>query len=292
MKLIDEGKRFYKGNTHAHTTLSDGRRTPEQVKKMFSENGYDFLVISDHWHTVPTEKYGDMLVLSGMEFDYMLSTQALHVVGVFPNAEAVQGFSRGRMDYQMLIDAINARGGAAIAAHPAWSLNTPEFLKSLNGICAVEVYNSFSGEPWNAARADSSQILDVAAANGWVVPQVAADDCHFYEGEELKSYIMLQADELTPEGVIAALKAGSFYASQGPEILDAQIEGDELILHTSPVRMCTFASNLVWVDGRCRVGENMTEHVCPLHRTEGETYIRCEITDDKGRKAWLSPVKL
>ena len=292
MKLIDAGKRFYKGNTHAHTTLSDGRRTPEEVKKLFSESGYDFLVISDHWHTVPTEKYEKMLVLSGMEFDYMFPTQALHVVAVFPNEQAARGFARGQMDHQLLIDTINARGGAAIVAHPAWSLNTPEFLKSLKGVCAVEVYNSFSGEPWNAPRADASLLLDVAAANGCVFSQVAADDCHFYEGEECKSYIMLQTEELTPEGVIAALRAGSFYASQGPEILDAEIVGDELIVRTSPVRTCTFASNLVWVEGRCHVGENMTEHVCPLHRAEGETYIRCEVTDELGRKAWLSPVKL
>lgn len=292
MKLIDAGKRFYKGNTHAHTTLSDGCRTPEEVKKMFSENGYDFLVISDHWLTVPTERYGDMLVLSGMEFDYMFPTQALHVVGVFPDAQAAQGFERGRMDHQTLIDTINDRGGAAIVAHPAWSLNTPEFLKSLKGVCATEVYNSFSGEPWNAPRADASLLLDVAAANGCVLHQVAADDCHRYAGEECKAYIMLQADELTPESVIAALKAGSFYASQGPEILDAEIIGDELILRTSPVCVCTFASNLVWVEGRCRVGENMTEHVCRLRRAEGETYIRCEITDELGRKAWLSPIKL
>jgi len=292
MKLIDAGKPFYKGNTHAHTTLSDGRCTPEAVKKLFSENGYDFLVISDHWHTVPVERYEDMLVIPGMEFDYMFPTQALHVVGVFPNAQAAQGFQRGLMDHQTLIDTINARGGAAIVAHPAWSLNTVEFLKGLKGVCAAEVYNSFSGEPWNAPRADASQMLDVAAANGCVLHQVAADDCHFYEGEECKSFIMLQADELTPESVIAALKAGSFYASQGPEILDAQIVGDELILHTSPVSVCTFASNLVWVDGRCHVGQNMTEHVCPLHRAEGESYIRCEIMDAMGRKAWLSPVKL
>ena len=28
MKLIDAGKRYYKGNTHAHTTRSDGVKSP------------------------------------------------------------------------------------------------------------------------------------------------------------------------------------------------------------------------------------------------------------------------
>ena len=49
MKLIDAGKRYYKGNTHAHTTRSDGTRTPEEVMRAFRDAGYDFLVISDHW---------------------------------------------------------------------------------------------------------------------------------------------------------------------------------------------------------------------------------------------------
>ena len=163
-------------------------------------------------------------------------------------------------------------------------------IKSVQGVCAVEVYNSFSGAPWNAPRADSGAVLDLVATAGRCIPQVAADDCHFYTGEQLMSYIMLQADELTSEGVIAALKRGSFYASQGPQFIDAELTERELIVRTSPVCRCTFISNLVYVEGRCRTGEGMVENVYELQ--PGETFIRCEIEDDRGRRAWLSPVRL
>ena len=133
-------------------------------------------------------------------------------------------------------------------------------------------------------------LLDVVAANGRCIPQVAADDCHFYTGEQCMSYTMLQADALTPEGVIAALKRGSFYASQGPQFIEAELTDTELIVRTSPVSRCTFISNLVWVAGRCRTGEGMVENVYRLQ--PGERFIRCEIEDAQGRRAWLSPVRL
>ena len=289
MKLIDPNKRYYKGNTHAHTTRSDGTRAPEEVMRLFREHGYDFLVISDHWTPGPGRNFDGMLVLAGAEYDYDFPEQVLHVVGVFPDEAAMAQLHR-KMDYNQLIEGINRAGGAAILAHPAWSLNTPEFLKSLRGICAAEVYNSISGTPWNAPRADSSAVLDLLAAGGRCIPQLAADDCHFYQGEQCMSYTMLQADALTPAGVIAALKRGSFYASQGPQFLDVELTDRELIVRSSPVKRCTFVSNLVWVAGRCRMGDGMVENVYQLQ--PGETFIRCEIEDIWGRRAWLSPVKL
>ena len=289
MKLIDSNRKYYKGNTHAHTTRSDGRRTPEEVMRMFKEQGYDFLVLTDHWKSGPTLRFEDMLVMTGAEYDFVFPRQELHVVGLFPDAAAPECLRRG-MGHEELIRRINEAGGAAIAAHPAWSLNTPELLLGLEGICATEIYNTISGTPWNGPRADSSGILDIVAAAGRCIPQIAADDSHFYTGEQCVSFTMLQADELTPEGVIAAMRRGSFYASQGPRILDAEIESGRVILHTTPVKCCSFISNLVWVDDRCRVGEGIIEHIYEIK--PGETFIRAEIVDDRGRKAWLSPVRV
>ena len=192
MKLIDPNKKYYKGNTHTHTTRSDGERSPEEVMRLYRDHGYDFLVISDHWKPGPTRRFEDMLVLTGAEYDFNFADQVLHVVGIFPNEAATEGLRRG-MDYRDVIARINRAGGAAIAAHPAWSLNTAEFLLNLEGVCATEIYNTFSGVPWNAPRADSSGILDLVATAGRCIPQIAADDSHFYEGEQCRSFTMLQA---------------------------------------------------------------------------------------------------
>lgn len=291
MKLIDAHGPFFKGNLHTHTTRSDGRRTPEEAMRLYRDHAYDFLLISDHWRSHPVQDFEGMLVMCGTEFDFRMGEEVVHVVGVFPDEDAAQGFAR-EMEPEQIIEGINAGGGAAILAHPAWSLNSPDFIAGLPGVCAAEVYNSFSGEPVNAPRADSGHVLDLAAKAGRILPQVAADDSHLYQGEECRSWVMLQAETCTPGALIDGLKRGAFYASQGPQILEAELTDTQLILRTSPVCRCCFISNLQWVRNRCITGENMTEHIYSLQKAAGEAWVRCEITDENGCKAWLSPVKL
>lgn len=290
MKIIDGSKRYYKGNLHAHTTVSDGKRTPEALMREYADHGYDFLALTDHRKVGGEQRCGEMLVLPGVEYDFTYETQVLHVVAILPDKAAGDGIDCRAMGHGEVIRLVNERGGVPIAAHPAWSLNTPDFLMSLDGIEISEVYNTLSNEPVNADRGDSSQVLDVVAANGKLFNFVATDDTHFCVGEQCQSYIMLQADELSVEGVIRALKAGRFYASQGPEFKDVEIVGDELIVRTTPVSMCTFSSNVYWVEGRCRTGEGITEQVYKLH--PNDKFVRCTVTDAQGRKAWTSPIKV
>ncbi|MBK9316840.1 MAG: hypothetical protein IPM55_21725 [Acidobacteria bacterium] len=40
--------KWYKGNTHTHTLNSDGDSTPDEVARWYRENGYQFLVLTDH----------------------------------------------------------------------------------------------------------------------------------------------------------------------------------------------------------------------------------------------------
>lgn len=290
MKLIESGRRFYKGNLHTHTTNSDGRRTPEEVMREYRDNGYDFLALTDHWKVGSERRFGDMLVLPGVEYDFNFPGQVLHVVGILPEAACGETICRG-MAHQDVIDAIDGCGGAAIVAHPAWSLNTPEMLASLRGVCAAEVYNTVSGVPWNAPRSDATAILDVTAANtGALFRLVASDDSHFYNGEQCRSFTMLQADELSVPAVLRALREGRFYASQGPEFLEVERTERQLIVRTSPVSTCVFVSNLPWVTGRCRSGEGITESVYDIQPRD--TFLRCEIIDAEGRRAWLSPIDL
>ena len=291
MKLFDPGLPFFKGNTHMHTTLSDGRMTPEEACAEYAAHGYDFIVLTDHRRVGPTYRHGGMLVMSGAEYDYTFENEVLHVVAVLPD-EGMADVNCRQVPHGALIERINAGGGAMILAHPAWSLNTTTFMLSLDGICAAEIFNTFSDRPWNAPRADSSLPLDVLACAGRPLPLVAADDSHRYAGEQCRSYTMVQAETCEPKAIIAALKAGKFYASQGPRFEDVEVLEDRLIVHTSPVSIITFLSNLPWVGGRCRTGEGMTGSEYIIERKRGEKWVRVEIEDAEGRKAWLSPVTL
>ena len=256
MKLFDENKRFFKGNLHTHTTCSDGKHTPEEVLREYADNGYDFIALTDHWKVGNTRRFENMLVLPGIEYDFTFDTQVLHLVSILPNAKCAEGIVRS-MSHTEVISHVNACGGLSIAAHPAWSLNTHDFLASLDGVDIAEVFNTLSDEPINARRGNSAQILDVTAANGKLFRHVAADDSHFYVGEQCRSYIMLQSDSLNVQSVLEALRAGRFYATQGPKFLNAELCGNTLIVRTSPVSLCTFSSNKYWVEGRCRTGKDM-----------------------------------
>ena len=46
--LISPGKKQYKANLHCHSTLSDGKCTPEELVRMYKEQGYSLLSITDH----------------------------------------------------------------------------------------------------------------------------------------------------------------------------------------------------------------------------------------------------
>lgn len=289
MKLFDCGKRFYKGNFHLHTTCSDGVKTPEEAMEEYAAHGYDFLAITDHWKVGEERKYGNMLVLPGVEYDFTFDTQVLHLLALYPDKSCGDGIVRG-MEHKEIIEKINDRGGVPVAAHPAWSLNTHDFLAGLDGVEIAEVYNTLSDEPINAVRGNAAQILDVTAANGKLFRQIATDDAHFYVGEQCCSYTMVQAKELTVPAILDALREGKFYASQGPEFMDVELTDGKLIVRTSPVSVCTFSSNKYWVKGRCRVGKDMTENIYEIQ--PGEKFVRCEIADEQGRRAWLSPIDL
>ena len=289
MQLFDPDMQFFKGNTHAHSTQSDGRLSPEAVFETYHSAGYDFLALTDHWHVTGEQRYRGMLVVPGVEYDFDFETQVLHLVCLFQNAGDARGIARG-MSHQAVIERVNRAGGVVIAAHPAWSLNTTEFLTSLDGVEISEVYNTLSDEPFNGPRGNSESLLDVAAANGKYSRLVAADDSHPYRGEQCVSYVMAQAAELSVPAILEALRAGRFYATQGPEFHSIGIEDGLITVETSPVSRMSFCSNLNWTDDRCRSGRGLTRETYRVQ--PNERFVRIQITDEDGKKAWSSPIVL
>ena len=83
MDLFDPKLPFFKGNLHCHTTVSDGKLSPDEVVALYRDLGYDFLALTDHRRlSAPTHLEGCMLLLSGMEMDYTLPGEVLHLIGV------------------------------------------------------------------------------------------------------------------------------------------------------------------------------------------------------------------
>jgi hypothetical protein len=107
----------YVGSIHLHTTSSDGAASHEEVSRIASEAGLDFLIVADH-NVLVSDKdgwYGDVLLLVGEEIhDTEREPEANHYLAfdieqdVFPYANSPQA----------VINAVNAQGGFGFIAHP------------------------------------------------------------------------------------------------------------------------------------------------------------------------------
>ena len=67
--LIPEKGKFYKANLHCHTTVSDGRRTPAEIKADYMAQGYSIVAYTDHELMYPHPELSDdsFLAMNGYE---------------------------------------------------------------------------------------------------------------------------------------------------------------------------------------------------------------------------------
>ncbi len=281
------GKACYKVNLHMHTNLSDGRKTPEEAARIYRMEGYDALCFADHWFFSPTREAEGITVLSGIEYDCGENTAEgiFHIVGLGCAREPA--VTRG-MKPEDIIRAIHQVEGLAVVAHPAWSLNTPEQILSLPGVDAIEIYNTVSGVQ-SSRRPDSSLIVDMLGARGHYYPLIAADDTHMYDNSDAcKSFIVVRAESENAADLLAAIRRGDFYASQGPEVHIALEEGVAVVT-CSPVEEIVFLSDMVW-SRRVFTGEGITR--ASYKPRTGEKYIRAVVKDQDGKQAWTQIIPL
>jgi hypothetical protein len=100
---------------------------------------------------------------------------------------------------------------------------------------------------------------------------------------------MVKAEANEPEALLAALKAGDFYSTQGPLIHSAAIVGDALHIECSPV----VSAAAVGRGSRNKNvhGKQLTRVVLPLARFAGD-WFRFSVTDAAGRTAWSNPIRV
>ncbi len=277
------GNKRYKLGLHIHTSISDGRVSPEESALIYKNARYDAVAFTDHWLFGEEREIDGLRIFSGCEYNIGnadTTKEVMHIVGLFMETDPCIPSNATK---QQVIDAIKNVGGLAILAHPAWSLNTPEEIMSLSGFDALEIYNTVSGAN-QSFRPYSGIIVDILANKGFVLPLVATDDTHFYSGEdETKSYIMLKCDELTRENVKQAIKSGDFYATQGPE-LHTKVEDGKVIVDCSPCSAIRVITNSAYSKDRVLKGNNLTHYEYLVK--EHEKWVRVEVEDLENKTAW------
>jgi predicted metal-dependent phosphoesterase TrpH len=287
--------RFYKGNLHGHSTQSDGAFSPAEVIDQYHGAGYDFLTLSDHflevydWPVTDTRnlRRDDFTTIVGAELHLskMLNGEIWHVlaIGLPPDfaapaeGEDIVALSRRAAD-----------AGAFIGlTHPEWNGMTPEDANLIDVAHAVEIYNY--GSDKENERGNGWALCEALLNQGRRLTAYATDDAHNMIHDAFGGWIQVRADSLDPDLILESLKAGHYYSSQGPEIHDVRVEGDEIVVACSPVALIIAqgrGSRVKYVKGGA-----MTEGRLPLDRFK-DSFFRITVRDENGLKAWSNPVWL
>ena len=193
-------------------------------------------------------------------------------------------------DSGIVVNEMNSEKQFVVLAHPIWSRMEPEEVRSLSGLDAIEVFNTGTERLCHAGRADV--YWDMLLREGKRVYAIACDDTHgkTAKGDRFGGWIMVNAESLTQEALLSAIRSGNFYASCGPELYDVSIQDG--ILHVS----CSACSEIHVISypprGKAHYaeGEMLTELNYPLKG--GESYIRVECVDADGKPAWSNAIFL
>lgn len=289
-------RRFFKGNLHTHSTLSDAVRDPGDVCALYREAGYDFLALTDHF----LSRYG-FPIADTREFRTNSFTTLLGAEVHAPRTELGEmwhilsvglplDFAPTPSDESgaQLAERCSAAGAYVAIAHPGWYGLTVADAESLPTADAVEVYNHTSQV--RTDRGDGWALLDTLLARGRRLNACATDDAHFKCNDYFGGWVMVQAEALAPEAILAALKQGRYYSSQGPEIHALEVRGGELALDCSPAASVMIlgrgsASNVVF-------GDTLTSARFDLAALRGSPFVRAVVTDAGGRRAWSNPIWL
>ncbi len=299
-------KFWFKGNTHTHTTNSDGDSSPSDVVEWYKNNRYDFVVITDHEHITAVDelnsKFGDggkFLVIQGQEVTDRLDKKPYHVNGlglgrvVLPN-----GGTTIASNLQKNIDGIRAAGGIAQINHPnfGWALTADDLLK-VTGAQLIEIY---SGHPLvnmlgGGGNPGVEEIWDSVLSSGKVFYAVAVDDAHHFKrlGDRSAAtpghgWIVVRAESRTAPSILSAIERGDFYASSGVELEDIAVDRTAITISIRENQNSKYRTQFIGRNGKI-LAESIANPA--IYRFKGtEQFVRAKILESNGSFAWTQPV--
>ncbi len=294
--------KFYRGNLHTHSTRSDGVLDPQEVCRRYHAEGYDFVVLTDHfvgrydYPITDTSNYrndGFTTVLGAeLHAGTMRNGLIWHLLAVglpadfdppdVPDFKSIDGTESGVDIARRARDA-----GAFVAiAHPHWSRMTEADALSITAAHAVEIYNH--GCAIDNDRGESLMVLDHLLSQDRHMNLIATDDAHFSTPDHFGGWVMVKAVENTPEALLAALKAGEYFSSEGPQIHDIRIVDDGIQVDCSSCVTIIVQGNGT---GTATLhGMSMTTGHLSRDSLTDSQWLRVTVVDRAGKRAWSNPV--
>ena len=292
LPVFQKPGRFYKGNIHTHSTVSDGHLTLADVCRVYQSAGYDFLSITDHFMKAFDYAMADTREFRTADFTTIIGAELhtgrteldelWHILAVGLPLDFAP-YPEGETGAQVAARAM-AAGAFVAAAHPNWYNLTENDVMALGDVHAIEVYNGTSAD--HNDKPDSWYMLDVLTARGRRYSACATDDAHFtpHRADALLGWVQVKSESLDPDALVEALKVGDYYSSTGPEIYDVDvIAGDKVRVRCSP-------ASRVFVTGKgytaaSESGNGLTEIELDISGFNSP-YGRVTVRDAKGGRAW------
>lgn len=277
---LSHGFRWFSGNLHAHSTLTDGKLPPQEVLSNYAAAGHDFLALTDH--DIQSDYTGlddcGLLLLAGNEITAN-AQHLLHIGGTRQHEPVAQR--------QQVLDAISSDAGFAVLAHPSWqeeyAYYSNELLLELNGFLGLEIFNGvirrLKGSPLAVNQ------WDYLLSRGRRVYGFATDDSHDFQDIAL-GWNVVQATYPDRPALMEAFAAGRFYASTGVRIESVRSSGNRIAVTT----------------GNATAIALVTDHSVRLATSEGQnalfelpadfsgSYVRIECWGPGEQQAWSQPL--
>jgi hypothetical protein len=297
---------WFKGNTHTHTTNSDGDSTPDEVVRWYREHHYQFLVLSDH--NVLTDVAalnalhgGDerFLLIKGEEVTDVLDGKPIHInaLEVSARVEPQHGYSTVDV-MQRDVDAIRAADGVPHVNHPNfnWAISGGD-LQRIERLHLFEIYNGHHlvNNLGGGGVPGMEEVWDRLLSSGKVMYGIADDDAHVFKqpgnpdvAGPGRGWIFVRAAHLAPRPIVEALERGDFYASTGVELSDYQVTDKKIIITIKELPASKYRIQFIGAKGR--VLEEALSSPAVYTFSGDEQYVRAKIFESNGRVAWTQPV--
>ncbi|MCI4664621.1 MAG: CehA/McbA family metallohydrolase [Neomegalonema sp.] len=312
MQAFAAAGQFYKGNLHTHSNRSDGALEPEEVCARYRARGYDFIALTDHFigaygypitDTLPYRTNAFTTVLGAeVHTGKMANGELWHLLAVGLPPEFAPphapGFSPvdGAESAAGLTRRAVAAGAFVAIAHPQWSGLTLEDAMEIDAAHAVEIYNH--GCAVDSDRPDGTAMLDLLLSNGRRLTACATDDAHDIDRDAFGGWVQVKSESLAPEALVAALRNGDYYASQGPVLTEGRINAEMLTLVAEKsgapmdrlVLMGPGSASAVAYADQFEEREGKIVARIPLGRCADTPWLRASLIDIEGRRAWTNPI--
>ena len=320
--LLPEKGNFYKANLHCHTTVSDGKMTPEEIKEAYTSRGYSVVAFTDHDVLIPHPELADenFLPLNSYEmeinehFPRKPGSKTCHMclIALKPDNIKPVCFHRSKYlpknavnyveqvaydpnepDYEReyteecindIMKKARDNGFFVTYNHPTCSREGHNDYDRYNYMHAMEVYNS---ECENIGYFEyNEKDYDDMLLSGKRIYCVATDDTHNREAC-FGGFTMIKADKLEYKTITDALLAGNFYASQGPEIYNLWVEDNVLHIDCSDAKTIRFNTGVRRAK-KVDAQDGKTINTAEFEVLPEDIYVRVTITDSNGKFAYTN----